>query len=94
MAENMARFFYKMWYEKDVAPNLSYDEKVKLAKRISNLTLVNPIWLDRKKNWINEFPELKPYSHSGKISGLQLCTVMASIVNEMQAIDGLKNGEA
>ena len=90
----MAEFFYKMWYDNDVKPHLSNDVKEDVAKRISELTLRSPIWIGKSKNYIDQFPELKPYSSSGSISGLQLCTVMGAIVNEMQELARAKKNEA
>ena len=77
---DMSTFFYELWYNESVKPNLSVFQKIDVANRISELTLKNPIWLQKSRNFIDLFPELKPYSTSGHISGLQLCVVMKQIV--------------
>ena len=59
--------------------------RVAVVYRISELTLRNPIWLDKDKDYIDQFPELAPYSNTKRISGLQLCAVMGAIVDEMQS---------
>ncbi len=80
---SMAQYFYEDWYQKDVAPNLTDEQKTALMQKISALTLKAPIWQDKDKNYIDDFPELKQYSHNGKISGLQLCTVMECCLKEV-----------
>ena len=79
----MATDSYATWYTKDVAPHLTKEQKESVMRRISDITLEEAIWLNRETNYIEEFPELKPYSHNGKISGLQLCAVMDAIFAEM-----------
>ena len=83
----MAQAHYRLWYKEDVAPHLDKKTKHNVAMRISELTLRDPIWLDHKTNYIEDFPELKPYSSTGKISGLQLCKVMECIVAELSGQD-------
>ena len=78
------RAFFMSWYKEDVSEHLHYKDKIDVAMRISELTLKSPIWTDRDTNYIEQFPELKGYSNSGHISGLQLCAVMESIVKELQ----------
>jgi len=75
---------YTLWYQAQVSENLSTKAKILVAKRISELTLKSAIWLDKKTNYIGQFPELYAYSNSGHISGLQLCAVMEAIVKELQ----------
>jgi len=75
---------YTLWYKEDVSKHLSDSKKIDLAKKISELTLRNPIWTDKETNYIKDFPELAHYSHTQHISGLQLCAVMEAIVREMQ----------
>lgn len=79
---NMASFFYEEWYREKIAASLSDEEKMVLARKISELTLEAPIWTDRTTDWSSKFPELKPFSSTGKISGLQLVAVMGAIMNE------------
>lgn len=84
MSEMMANMWYEEWYRKDVSPHLTKEQKITLAKKISELTLKSPIFLDRETNYIEQFPELKQYSNSKFISGLQLCATMSAIVKELQ----------
>lgn len=79
----MTKFWYKEWYRKDVKPNISKEQKDAVLHRISDLTLEAPIWTDRETNFIEQFPELKPYSHKPDISGLQLVAVMEEIFEEL-----------
>lgn len=79
---DIAQHFYKLWYENDVSKNLTSEEKKKIAKRISALTLIKAIWNDRNTDYSNDFPELKKFAHTS-ISGLQLVTVMECIVSEL-----------
>jgi len=81
---DMAYAHYLMWYLQDVKEHLYYQDKLEIAKRISELTLKNPIWEDRKTNYIKDFPELEPYSSTKQISGLQLCAVLEGIVKDLQ----------
>jgi len=87
LAGIMAQAHYRLWYKKDVSPHLTKEQKEDMAKRISELTLSSAIWLDRDTNYIEQFPELKPYSNTGKISGLQLCKVMECVVAELSGKD-------
>lgn len=80
--ETMAKFWYAEWYRKEVAPHLTKEQKETVIHRISDLTLESAIWLDRK-NFIDQFPELKPYSNKPDISGLQLVAVMEAIFEEL-----------
>jgi len=81
--ESMATLFYKKHYHEKIAPNLTSQQKEDIAKRISNLTQVSPIWQDREKNWAEEFPELKPYINT-VLSGLYLVAVMEGILEDLQ----------
>ena len=80
----MAQFWYESWYWKDVGPKLTVEQKHELMQKISQRTLKDPIWIDKERNFIDDFPELKPYSHSGQISGLQLVTVMECCLKDLQ----------
>lgn len=81
--EFMALDAYATWYRKDVSANLKREQKEAIMHKISDMTLEAPIWMDRETNFIEQFPDLKPYSHTGTISGLQLCSVMQAIFNEL-----------
>jgi len=79
---SIAEIFYKQHYEEVISKALTEDEKQILAKKISELTLSEPIWLS-KKDYAAKFPELKPFINA-KLTGLYLCGIMAGIVNELQ----------
>ena len=83
MMRFMAMGSYEQWYKKDVASHLTEEQKDSVMRRVSDMTLEEAIWLDHETNFIEQFPELKPYSHNGKISGLQLVAVMDAIFNEI-----------
>jgi hypothetical protein len=81
--ESIPMMFYADWYKKDVSPNLTLEQKTKLLKKISDISLEKPIfepnlYFDKK-----EFPELAPFAHTEKISGLQLYAVMTEIFHEI-----------
>jgi len=77
-----AQYFYKRWYQQDVAPHLTHEQKEALMHKISEMTLREAIWLDRDTDFTEQFPELKPHAHT-KITGLQLVTVMEAIFEEL-----------
>ena len=87
LASDMAQACYRSWYKKQVAPHLTKEQKETVAKHISELTLERVIWLDRDTDFTDQFPELKKYSNSGTISGLQLVSVMECIVTELSGKD-------
>lgn len=93
MLKFMAQTAYADWYKKDVAPNLTKEQKDAVMRRVSDLTLESAIWMDRETNHIEQFPELKPHSHSGTISGLQLCVVMQEIFKELMPEQAKTIGE-
>ena len=79
----ISMMFFAEWYKKDVAPKLTKEQKEKLLKKISELSLRIPIFeagveVDKK-----DFPELAPYAHTDKISGLQLYAVMTELFEEI-----------
>ena len=75
--------FYTEWYKKDVSPNLTEQQKEKLLKKISDYSLENVITTAGIKIPSEEFPELKPFSHTSKFSGMQIYTVMSEMFNEL-----------
>ncbi len=83
MFEGMASSFYKLHYQDEIAPNLTNDQKLTVANRISAMTLKAPIWQDRDTDHLDDFPELQPYINT-KLSGLYLCTIMGAIVDEFR----------
>ena len=58
--EAMAEMWYRMHYKEKIGPNLTPEQKQSIIMRISDLTLESAIWLDRKTDYKNQFPELKP----------------------------------
>lgn len=74
---------YKEWYTKEVRAKLTMEQKLGVMKRVSELRRKNLVCMDQERNYIDEFPELKPYSKTGKISGLQLCAIMEAIFEEL-----------
>ena len=79
----MVETFYKTHYAEVISEALTEDMKLDIANRISGLTLKDPIWLNREKDFSKDFPELKPFINI-KLTGLYLCGIMAGIVNELQ----------
>lgn len=79
--QSMATEFYKLHYREAIAPHFTLDEKRGMAYRISELTLQQPIWLDKGVDWAGQFPELVPYVNS-PLSGLYLCAILEAIVDE------------
>ncbi len=85
--------FYAQWYKKDVSPNLSHAAKVKLLKKISDISLERPIHMPDVNFDKKDFPELAPFAHTKKISGLQLYAVMTELFNEINPKMGKKIGK-
>lgn len=79
----MPNFFYEMHYNEGISKHLDKETKKDIAERISALTLAAPIWLDKDKDYSNQFPEIKPYVNT-ILSGLFLCAIMSGIVKEFQ----------
>lgn len=79
--QSMATSFYKLHYNEAIAPHFTLDEKQDMAQKISELTLRQPIWLDKDADWIKDFPELAPYVNTA-LSGLYLCAILEAIVDE------------
>ena len=79
----VAETFYKTHYAEVISKALTEDVKLDIANRISGLTLKDPIWLNREKDFIKDFPELKPFINV-KLTGLYLCGIMAGIIDELQ----------
>ena len=75
--------FYKRWYTDKVEEKFTMKQKLNIMRRISELRHKSSLCRDQERNYIDQFPELKPYSSKGKISGLQLCVVMDVIFEEL-----------
>lgn len=80
--QDIPKIFYAEWYRRDVSPNLSNEEKMALMHKLSELSLRKPFWLDRVIS-LDDFPELKPFSHTKDFSGIQLYVVFCELFNEM-----------
>ena len=79
----MAEGWYQLHYQQRISPNLTDQQKEDVAKKISELTLRSPIWEDKKVDYSEQFPELKPYINT-KLTGLYLCGILKGIVNDLQ----------
>lgn len=82
VGEEISMMFFAEWYKKDVAPKLTKKQKEKLLKKISDISLQRPIFMAGVEFDTKEFPELAPYAHTDKISGLQLYAVMTELFEE------------
>jgi len=85
MLKSMALGFYEEWYQKDVSPNLDEETKLDIVGRISRISLRRPIYLPNVEISLDDFPELKPFTHTVTISGMQLYVVMTEIMKGMGA---------
>jgi hypothetical protein len=83
VGEEISTMFYADWYKKDVAPKLTKEQKEKLLKKISELSLRIPIHEAGREFDKKDFPELAPYAHTEKLSGLQLYAVLTEIFEEI-----------
>jgi hypothetical protein len=83
VGKEISMMFYADWYNTDVSPHLSKKKKEKLLRKISDISLRMPIYETGVEFDKKEFPELAPYSHTEKISGLQLYAVMTELFNEL-----------
>jgi len=83
MGSNMATMFFAAWYKKDVSPHLTRDQKEKLLKKISDYSLEHPMAVPNIEIDKKEFPELAPFMHTEKLSGLQLYAVMSELFAEL-----------
>lgn len=82
MMEFMCLDSYERWYKEDVSPNLDEETKLKVAKKISELSLREPIFLPRTEYPHSMFPELTPFSHTDNFTGMQLYATLTEIMKE------------
>jgi hypothetical protein len=82
LMEFMCLNSFEQWYKKDVSPNLDDETKLTVAKKISELSLREPIFLPGKEYPHKMFPELVPFSHTKNFSGMQLYAVFTEIMRE------------
>jgi len=80
---DMSTMFYASWYRKDVSPHMTRPEKEKLLKKISDYSLEHPMAVPNVEIDKKEFPELAPFMHTEKLSGLQLYAVMSELFYEL-----------
>jgi len=79
----LAENYYKTHYLEHMSHHLSSEQKMTIAKRISDLTLRSPIWLDHNKDYRDQFPEVSPYVSDGvPLSGLYLVGILKGIIEE------------
>jgi hypothetical protein len=81
--EEIPMMFYASWFKEEVAPKLTKEQKEKLLRKISDISLEKPIYIAGIEFDKSEFPELAPYAHTEKISGLQLYAVMTELFGEL-----------
>ena len=77
------KLLYKQWYMQEVKAKLTIEQKLSLINRISELRRKKSLCMDEERNYIGQFPELKPFSKTEKISGLQLCVILETIFEEL-----------
>jgi hypothetical protein len=87
--EEIPMMMYASWYKEEVSKKLTRKQKEKLLRKISDISLEKPIHTIGIEFDKKEFPELAPYSHTEKISGLQLYAVMTEIFNEIYKGKGI-----
>jgi hypothetical protein len=90
MMLGMSMMFYAQWYKEDISPNLTIPQKQKLLKKISDLSLerdITSVGVDIDKK---DFPELVPFMHTEKLSGMQLYAVMTELFHELHPKNPLK----
>jgi hypothetical protein len=84
--EEIPMIFYAQWYNEDVKKHLSRKQKEALLMKISNISLEKDITSAHGSEFKkSEFPELAPFMHTEKLSGLQLYAVMTELFHELHA---------
>ena len=85
MMSGMAEGMYRLHYHEKISDNLSSECKLDVLNRISDLTLRSPIWMDRDKDYREDFPEIAPYVSKGAtLSGLYLVAIMKGLLSDVQ----------
>ena len=54
-----------------------------ITTKVTELRQKKTIWSDKKGNYAELFPELRPYSSTGEISQVQLLAVLEAIFEEL-----------
>ena len=79
--EDMSIFWYKKWYNEEVKPNLTRDQRFNLMKKLSEMSLRTPfqsgIKIQKK-----ELPEISNFTKLKEFSGLQLYVVFTELGKE------------
>jgi len=76
--------FYTMYYDDVISKELDHDEKMVLARKISNLAQMDPFWLS-DDDYINEFPELRDFIVDRlKLSGQFLYSIMRGLARDLK----------
>ena len=96
LAFSMSTYWYEQWYYNDVSPNLSRQQKMNLVKKISDLSLREPIFHGGLYYPKEDFPELAPYvsrgatmqehpvtKKKGQLTGVQLYAVLMAAAQEL-----------
>lgn len=92
----MSAYWYEQWYKNNVSPNLSRQDKMSLIRRISDLSLREPIFHGGLYYPKEDFPELAPYvspgiskgkhpftKKPGELTGVQLYAVLMAASQEV-----------
>lgn len=85
MFDGLAQGFYKQHYKEKISPHLTLDQKQILAHKISDLTLIKPIWTERDTDYRKTFPVLKPYVNYA-VSGLYLISIYQGLVEDLLGV--------
>ncbi len=89
MVSAMSMSFYASWFKNDVSPHLSKEQKTKLLRKLSDLSLL--MQLDSMGDMsLDELPELKPYASTRSFSGPQLYAVFTELFHELYPNSGIK----
>lgn len=81
----MSKYCYEMHYHNVISQHLDDEAKKEVAERISQLSLTRPLWLDKDIDYVDQFPEIKPYINVS-LSGLYLCAIMKAILEDLQGV--------
>jgi hypothetical protein len=84
MMMGMTDFFFTQWYDEDVSPHLTMPQKKKLLMKISDYSLEHNITEPNVEIDKSVFPELAPFMHTEKLSGLQVYAVMKGLFREVK----------
>ena len=80
-----SEYCYRLHYHEKIKSHFTEKQKKEIGKRISELTLRSPIWLERDTNYANDFPEIKSYI-TVPLTGMFLCAILRGIVEDLQGV--------